>query len=66
MMGGYHKNYDVMLAGRVIFGCGGECIGVAQSAIVSIWFKGKELAFALGMLLTVSRLGSVFNAIILP
>ena len=28
-MGGYQKNYDVMLAGRIIFGCGGECMGVA-------------------------------------
>ena len=65
-MGGYQKNYDVMLAGRIIFGCGGECMGVAQSAIVSVWFKGKELAFALGIQMTISRLGSVINADVLP
>jgi hypothetical protein len=29
MMGGYQKSYDIMLAGRVVFGCGGECMGVA-------------------------------------
>ena len=66
MMGGYQKSYDVMLAGRVVFGCGGECMGVAQSAIVSVWFKGKELAFALGIQMTISRLGSVINADMLP
>lgn len=65
-MGGYQKNYNVMLAGRIIFGCGGECMGVAQSAIVSVWFKGKELAFALGIQMTISRLGSVINADVLP
>lgn len=55
-----------MIAGRVLFGMGGECMCVAQSSIVSIWFKGKELAFALGLNLSVSRLGSVANAAIVP
>jgi len=55
-----------MLGGRVIFGMGGECMSVAQSAIVSRWFKGKELSFAFGLNLSISRLGSVINGIILP
>ena len=55
-----------MLAGRVIFGMGGECMCVAQSCIVSAWFKGKELAFALGVNMSISRLGSVANAAIVP
>ena len=41
-------------------------MGVAQSAIISVWFKGKELAFALGLNLSVSRLGSVINAAVVP
>lgn len=28
-MGGYNQNYPMMLAGRVIFGMGGESMGVA-------------------------------------
>lgn len=56
----------MMLAGRVLFGMGGECMCVAQSSIVSVWFKGKELAFALGLNLSISRLGSVANAAIVP
>lgn len=39
---------------------------VAQSCIVSSWFKGKELAFALGVNMSISRLGSVANAAIVP
>ena len=57
MIGGYQHNYAIMIAGRVIFGMGGECMGVAQSSIISVWFKGKELAFALGLNLSVGRLG---------
>ena len=55
-----------MLAGRVLFGLGGESMSVAQSAIVSKWFKGKELAMALGLNLSISRLGSVINGIVIP
>ena len=66
MMGGYQQNYDELIAGRVIYGVGGESMGVAQSAIVSVWFKGKELAFALGLNLSISRLGSVVNGIVVP
>lgn len=29
MIGGYQLNYDMMIAGRVIFGMGGECMNVA-------------------------------------
>ena len=55
-----------MLIGRVVFGLGGESMSVAQSAIVTVWFKGKELAMALGVNLSVSRLGSVINANTVP
>jgi len=65
-LGGYHNNYDMMIAGRVIFGMGGESMGVAQSAVVSSWFKGKELAFALGINLSIARIGSVLNSVIVP
>jgi MFS family permease len=65
-MGGTQNNYHLMLAGRAIFGLGGECMSVAQSAIISVWFKGNELSFAMGLNLSVSRLGSVLNGIVLP
>lgn len=39
---------------------------VAQSSIISLWFKGKEMAFALGLNLSIARLGSVVNGIVVP
>lgn len=55
-----------MLAGRFIFGLGGESMSVAQSSIVTVWFKGKELAFALGVNISISRLGSVIMGATVP
>lgn len=66
MLGGFATSYDEMIAGRVIFGMGGESMQVAQSAVISLWFKGKELAFALGLNLSVARLGSVINGVVVP
>ncbi|KAI8927191.1 major facilitator superfamily domain-containing protein [Entophlyctis helioformis] len=55
-----------MLAGRVLFGIGGESIGVVQSSITTAYFRNKELAFALGLNLCISRLGSVVNSVLSP
>lgn len=41
-------------------------MSVGQSAIVSKWFKGKELSMALGLNISFSRLGSVINGIVIP
>lgn len=50
-----------MFAGRFIFGLGGGSISIVQNTITAIYFRGKELALAFGITLTVSRLGSVIN-----
>jgi MFS family permease len=47
--------------GRVLFGIGSESMIVAQSAIIARWFKGKELALAFGIALTICRLGTLFS-----
>lgn len=60
------KSWPVMLIGRVIFGFGGESLAVANSAVLAQWFKGKELAFAFGLNLSVARLGSVINNVVSP
>ena len=41
-------------------------MSVAQSAIIAKWFKGKELAMALGFDLSTARLGAVINGMIIP
>ena len=55
-----------MLAGRVLFGFGGESLTVAQSALVAVWFADKELAFALGINLSIARIGGVINNVLSP
>ncbi|KAI8812456.1 major facilitator superfamily domain-containing protein [Cladochytrium replicatum] len=56
----------LMYIGRIIFGIGGESLSVSQTQITTKWFRGKELAFALGVNLCLARLGSVFNDIVSP
>ncbi|KAJ3410766.1 hypothetical protein HDV05_003268 [Chytridiales sp. JEL 0842] len=60
------KTYWIMHFGRVLFGIGGESLQVAQSRITTKWFKGKELAFALGVNLSVARLGTVLTDFVSP
>lgn len=60
------KFFPLVLAGRVIMGVGGESLGVAQSTLLASWFKGKEVAFAMGLNLSVSRMGSVINDYLSP
>ena len=50
-----------LFAGRLIFGAGSETLIAVQSAIISRWFKGKEMALAFGIALTISRVGTLFS-----
>ncbi|KAM3569251.1 hypothetical protein VYU27_008651 [Nannochloropsis oceanica] len=65
-LGGVYKSFPLMLLGRTIYGLGGENMSVAQSSLVAEWFRGKELAFAFGINLSCSRLGSVINNFVEP
>lgn len=51
----------MLFVGRLIFGAGSESLLVAQLAIMSKWFRGKEIALAFGISLTISRLGTLFS-----
>lgn len=55
-----HSSWQ-LFAGRLIFGAGSESLIVVQSAIISRWFKGKEMALAFGIALTISRVGTLFS-----
>lgn len=37
------KSVTLLVVGRVLFGVGGESVVVAQSAVVTEWFRGGEL-----------------------
>ncbi|KAG0323473.1 hypothetical protein BGZ99_002774 [Dissophora globulifera] len=59
------RSVPTIILGRVLFGAG-ESLAVAQSAITVKYFRGKELAMALGFNLCIARLGSVLNDILTP
>jgi MFS family permease len=65
-IGTMHRNVGVMIFGRLLFGLGGESLTVAQSRVTSSYFRGRELAFALGFNLAIARMGSVANDLISP
>lgn len=52
------KAFSLMLVGRLIYGLGSESLIITQNKVLSKWFRGKELALAFGLNLTVARLGT--------
>jgi MFS family permease len=46
--------------GYAIFGVGIEVAGITTSKIIVKWFKGHELALAMGMQVAIARLGTAF------
>lgn len=53
--------------GFAIFGVGTEAIGITISKAIVRWFKGKEMALAMGMQMAIARMGTLLAlAISLP
>ena len=50
--------------GFAIFGVGTEAIGITISKAVVRWFKGKEMALAMGMQMSIARLGTALALVI--
>jgi MFS family permease len=50
---------SIMATGRLIFGLGAESLIVAVTTAVAKWFRGKELSFAFGINLMISRAGTL-------
>lgn len=61
------RSYPLMVLGRVMYGLGGESLGVAQSTFISRWFtKESGMSFAFGICLCVSRTCASFNFLFAP
>ena len=58
--------FIMSVIGRIIYGMGGECLWIWQSTIISKWFAGKELSFALGTILSISWFGNTITNYIAP
>lgn len=55
---GWKAQVMVAAIGYAIFGVGVEVAGITVSKIIVKWFKGKELALAMGLQLSIARLGT--------
>jgi MFS family permease len=49
----------MMATGRLVFGLGAESLIVAVTTATAKWFRGKELSFAFGINLMISRAGTL-------
>jgi MFS family permease len=54
------------IAGCAIFGLGSEIAGVAVTKSIAKWFKGKEMALAMGLQLALARLGTAAAVLFAP
>lgn len=62
---GMHSQVFYASVGFAIFAIGVEIAGITVSKIIVQWFKGYEMAFAMGMQMAVARLGTML-ALVAP
>lgn len=58
MVWGYKAPVFMASAGYSVFGVGAEVAGITVTKIIAKWFKGKELATAMGVQVALARIGS--------
>ncbi len=56
----------IAYAGCMMFGLGSEIAGVAVTRSIAKWFKGRNMALAMGLQLAIARLGTALALIISP
>ena len=55
---GYKTGVFVAFVGYSIFGVGAEVAGITVTKIIAKWFRGKEMATAMGVQVALARIGS--------
>ncbi|CAB0005756.1 unnamed protein product [Nesidiocoris tenuis] len=63
--GSLFDSFLLMVFGRLIFGIGGESLAVAQNYYAVLWFKGDELNMVFGLQLSIARVGSAVNFLVM-
>lgn len=67
MIFGYKLDVFMASAGYSVFGVGAEVAGITVTKIIAKWFKGKEIALAMGVQVALARIGSqVAYAVAIP
>jgi MFS family permease len=65
-IGGQIGSFGLMLAARILFGIASRSLFIPQTSLISFWFKGRELSFALGVGITFPELGNALNSYLTP
>ena len=67
-LGKYFNKPSLALAyaGCALFGLGSEIAGVAVTRSIARWFRGKEMALAMGLQLSLARMGTATALIVVP
>ncbi len=67
-LGNYMSKPSLIIAyvGCMLFGLGSEIAGVAVTRSIAKWFKGKEMALAMGLQLSIARLGTAMAFVLSP
>jgi MFS family permease len=65
-IGGQFLSYKTMIVGRILFGVASRSLFIPQAGLISFWFKGRELSFALGIGITFPELGNALNSYLTP
>ena len=55
---GYRADVFVASAGYSVFGVGAEVAGITVTKMIAKWFRGKEMATAMGVQVALARVGS--------
>ena len=61
-----NKSLTIAYIGCMIFGLGSEIAGVAVTRSIAKWFKGKNVALAMGLQLSIARIGTGLAMILAP
>lgn len=60
------KSLALAYAGCMLFGLGSEIAGVAVTRSIAKWFKGRNVALAMGLQLAIARLGTATAFVLSP
>lgn len=65
---GFHPSVSLTIAyiGCMLFGLGSEIAGVSVTRSIAKWFKGRNMAFAMGLQLAIARLGTATAILVAP
>lgn len=55
-----------MIVGRIIFGIGSESLNISQNSIMAQWFRDKEMSLAIGLCISIPKVGSAINSFLSP